>query len=154
MAYIKYKEISKYFNFTRILNKDILPKYVLEYIFDDEETLAVYKTFSDHGVFTTKKMILFDNYSLFGIRKQIYTIPYDSISTISIIFHKTTAQLSMFMDSGYPLVVKFRNMKDIDKLRLRLIYSYITKVLTHQKINHEEIQDLIDDNISFDKGGK
>ena len=141
MAYIKYKEISKYFYFKRVLSKDILPKYVTDYVFEDEEILAAYKTFCDHGIFTTKKIVLFDNYSLFGTKKQIYLIPYDSISTISVIFRGS-------------LVIKFKNLRDIDKLRLRLIYSYITKVLTHQKIKPEEIKDLVEDNISFEKGGK
>ena len=33
MAYIKYKEITKYFNFIMVLDKDKLPSYIFEYIF-------------------------------------------------------------------------------------------------------------------------
>ena len=110
MAYIKYKEITKYFNFTRSLDKTKLPKYVNDYVFDDEQILAAYKTSTDHGIFTTKMMVLFDNYSLFGRRKQIYTIPYGSISTISIIFYPNHAELSLFMDSGYPVRIKLIDM--------------------------------------------
>lgn len=154
MAYIKYKEISKYFNFSRILDKNILPKYVNDYVFDDEQVLAAYKTFSDHGLFTTSKIILFDNYSLFGIKKQMYTIPYKSISTASLVFKVSTAQLCFYLDSGYPLVIKFINMSNLDKLRLRLIYSYIIKYINNQKISKDEIEKLVSDDISFRKEEK
>ena len=149
MAYIKYKEITKYFNFTRALDKSKLPKYVNEYVFPDETTLVAYKTATDHGVFTTKKIVLFDNYSLFGIRKQIYVIPYSSISSCSIIFRKSTAEISLFMDSGYPIRLKFIDMKDIDKYRLRLLYSTMIKIINNQKVTNEEIETLVTDDISF-----
>ena len=50
MAYIKYKEITKYFNFSRVLDKTKLPWYVYDYIFEEETILAAYKTTTDHGV--------------------------------------------------------------------------------------------------------
>ena len=150
MAYIKYKEITKYFNFTKALDKNKLPRYVNDYVFEDEQILAAYKTFSDHGIFTTKKMVLFDNYSLFGRRKQIYAIPYESISTASIIFYPSSAELSLFMDSGYPVRIKFVSMKDVDKLRLRLLYSYIIKIINYQEPTKEEIDRLVEDDVKFD----
>ncbi len=149
MAYIKYKEITKYFNFSKVLDKELLPKYVKDYIFDDEHILAAYKTLSDHGVFTTKKIVLFDNYSLFGRRKQIYTIPYKTVSTCSVIFYPRSAELSLFLDSGYPVRIKFINMKDVDKLRLRLIYSVIIKIIDNQKPSEAEIMRLVTDDIKF-----
>lgn len=152
MAYIKYKEITKYFNFSIVLDKSKLPKYVRDYVFGDEKILVAYKTKTDHGIFTTKKIVLFDNYSLFGIRKQIYAIPYESISTCSIIFNARSAELSLFMDSGYPVRLKFVNMKGIDKLRLRLLYSIILKIMNEQKIDEEEIRVLIEDKMSFESG--
>ena len=150
MAYIKYKEITKYFNFTKALDKTKLPKYVNDYVFEDEHILAAYKTLSDHGILTDKKMILFDNYSIFGIRKQIYVIPYSSISTISIIFYPTRAELSLFMDSGYPIRIKFASMVDVDKLRLRLLYSVIIKIINYQEPTKEEIDRLVEDDVKFD----
>ena len=149
MAYIKYKEITKYFNFTKSIDKKTLPKYVNEYVFDDEKILAAFKTATDHGIFTTNKIVLFDNYSLFGIKKQIYTIPYKTISTCSIIFNLKRAELSLFLESGYPVRLKFINLKDIDKLRLRLLYSVIIKIINNQKVSSEELTRLIDDDISF-----
>ena len=154
MAYIKYKEITKYFNFSSVLDKAKLPKYVKDYVFDDEKILAAYKTRTDHGIFTTKKIVLFDNYSLFGTKKQIYTIPYESISTCSVIFHIKSAELSLFMDSGYPVRLKFISMKNIDKLRLRLLYSVILKIMNKQRVSEEEINTLVEDKISFESGDK
>ena len=154
MAYIKYKEITKYFNFSKVLNKKELPKYVNDYVFDDEHILAAYKTMSDHGIFTTAKIVLFDNYSVLGTRKQVYTIPYKTISTCSIIFYSSRAEISLFLESGYPVRLKFVNLKDVDKLRLRLLYSVIIKIINNQKVTVPELQRLIDDDISFNDGGK
>ena len=150
MAYIKYKEITKYFNFIRVLDKDKLPSYIHEYIFKDEEILTAYKTSTDHGVFTTKKIVLFDNYSLFGRMKHIYTIPYNSISSCSVMFFPGRAELILYMDSGYPVRIKFINMKSIDNLRLRLIYNVIMQVVNNQKIDANIVDKLIRDDLSFE----
>ena len=154
MAYIKEKEITKYFNFSKNIDKNKLPKYVNDYVFEDEHILASYKTATDHGIFTTAKIVLFDNYSLFGARKQVYTIPYRTISTCSVIFYKSRAELSLFLESGYPVRLKFINMKDTDKLRLRLLYSVIIKIINNQKVSAAELQRLINDDVSFNDGGK
>lgn len=154
MAYIKYKEITKYFNFSSVLDKSKLPKYVKDYVFGDEKILVAYKTRTDHGIFTTDKIVLFDNYSLFGMKKQIYTIPYSSISTCSVIFHLRSAELSLFLDSGYPVRLKFINMKDTDKYRLRLLYSVILKIINNQTVSSSEINTLVEDKISFESGDK
>jgi len=152
MAYIKYKEITKYFNFTKAIDKNKLPKYVNDYVFEDEHILCSFKTSTDHGLFTTSKIVLFDNYSLFGTKKQIYTIPYKTISTCSIIFYPRRAEISLFLESGYPVRLKFINLKDIDKLRLRYLYSVIIKIINNQKVTSEELTRLIEDNISFKNG--
>ena len=149
MAYIKYKEITKYFNFSSAFNKEKLPKYVKDYVFDDEKILVAYKTRTDHGIFTNKKMVLFDNYSLLGTKKQVYVIPYESVSTCSVIFHLKSAEMSFFLDCGYPVRLKFVNMKDVDKLRLRMLYSTILKIVCDQKVSEEELKKLILDDISF-----
>lgn len=152
MAYIKYKEITKYFNFSKVLDKSKLPKYVTDYAFDDERILVAYKTRTDHGIFTTSKIVLFDNYSMFGAKKHIYTIPYKTISTCSIIFYPRNAEISLFLDSGYPVRLKFINLRDIDKLRLRYLYSVIIKIVSNQKVTSDELTRLINDDISFEKG--
>ncbi len=154
MAYIKYKEVTKYFNFSTVIDKKSLPKYVKDYVFEDETILVGYKTFTDYGIFTDKKIVLFDNFSFMGKRKQIYTIPYSSISTISVIFDGGVAELSLFLDCGYPVRIKFVRMDGIDKMRLRLIYSLILKVICKQTITDEEIDRLVNDKLSFESRDK
>ncbi len=151
MAYIKYKEITKYFNFRRVIDKSILPDYVTDYVFDDEVILTAYKTSTDHGIFTDKKIVLFDNYSFFRLKKIIYIVPYKSISTLSIMFCRNYAELTLYMDSGYPVRLKFVNMDAIDKRRLRYIFSFISKTVNSQKPNKEERDRLVNDDISFER---
>lgn len=152
MAYIKYKEITKYFYFSNVLDKKKLPKYVRDYVFEDEKILEAYKTRTDHGIFTTKKIVLFDNYSLFGTKKQIYAIPYDVISTCSVTFYPRSAELSFFLDCGYPVRLKFVKMSGEDKLRLRILYSTILKIVSKQNVTEKELNTLVEDKISFEGG--
>lgn len=151
MAYIKYKEVTKYFNFSKYILLEKLPKYVKDYVYTDEIVLASYKTSRDYGVFTDKKIILFDNKMTLTNTKEVYTIPYKSISTISIVYKAYGAEMSLFLDSGYPLRLKYINMRAEDKLRLRLLYNIICRIINNQKEDIIEKQKLIDNNIIFDK---
>lgn len=156
MAYLKYKEVTKYFNFSEFISVEDLPAYVKEYVFDGEEILCGYKTSKDYGIFTTKKIVLFDKESSMGLYKQIFTIPYSSISTLSIIYKVTGAEFSLFLNSGYPLRLKFVNMKNpnkdlpnIEKKRLRLVYSIISKIINNQEVTNEEINVIKENRITF-----
>ena len=40
MAYIKYKELTKYFNFNKIIEIDDLPEYVTDYIYKKKQQLT------------------------------------------------------------------------------------------------------------------
>lgn len=151
MAYLKYKEVTKYFNFSKVVDKFHLPKYVNDYVPDDDQVLAAYKTQRDYGFFTMRKIVLFDNKSMFGMRKQIYTIPYNSISTISIVYFGNTVEFSLFLDSGYPLRLRFVNTEAEDKMRLRLLYNCISRVANGQPLRKIDMQQLIDDDILFSK---
>ncbi len=154
MAYIKYKEITKYFNFSSYLPVEKLPKYVMDYVYEDEKILASYKTRTDHGIFTDKKIVLFDSYSWFKAKKQIYVIPYDSISTCSVIFHKRNAELSYFLDCGYPVRLKFINMSPIDKRRLSMLHSTTMRIITNTPIPKDDLEALCENKISFEGGDK
>lgn len=149
MAYIKYKEVTKHFNFTKALSLKEIPAYGKDYIYDDEVLLAVYKVGNDHGLITDKKMILFDNSLSFPPKKEVTTIPYHSISAHSIIFHPTTTEIYLLLDSGHPLLLKFSNMKDIDKRKIRLLYNAMSAVICKQKIPTKILQQLLSDHIEF-----
>lgn len=143
MGYMKYKAITKEFDFSGIIDKKDLPAYVKQYI-REELVLVAYKTTRDHGVFTDKKIILFDNY---GKRKQIYTIPYKSISTLSVIFDEKEAFLDLYLDSGYPVNLRFVNTTGEDKLRLRILYTCINRLINNQEPLEMDINRLLTNDI-------
>ncbi len=132
MAYMKTKEITKYFYFYKELDIKELPKYVTDYIDSDEKIIAAYATRRDKGVFTDKKILLFDVKGL-SITKQIHTIPYNSMSSSAILYELTRAALIFYLDSGHPLVLKFRNMNGEAKGKLRVLYSEISKIIRNKK---------------------
>ena len=145
MAYLKYKELTKYFYFSEGVSKASLPEYVFDYIYEDEQILDSYKTMRDYGVFTDKKMVLFDrpfSFVLFANKKEISIIPYKSISTCSIIFRPGHAELGLMLDSGYPVRLKFTNMTRNEKARLRKLYACISKIINNQNVNANDINGL------------
>lgn len=143
MGYVKYRAVTKPFNFSGIIGNDIIPAYVKQYI-REELILVAYKTSRDHGIFTDRKIVLFDNY---GKRKQIYTIPYSSISTLSVIFDENEAELDLFLNSGYPVHLRFVNMKGEDKLRLRILYTCINRLINNQEPLKMDMDRLINNDI-------
>lgn len=128
MAYIKYKELTRRFYFYKTLDIDTLPQYVIDYVEPGEKILKAYSTRRDKGVFTTKKIILFDKRGL-GETKCINIIPLLSISMISSFYSGSSAQLIIYLDCGYPIKLCFSNQKPNDKTELRIIHSYIAKYI-------------------------
>ena len=137
MAYIKYKELTKYFNFNKELSIEKLDKYVTDYINDDEQIYLAYKTSRDKGVFTDKRMILFDCVGIlnFNYTKKIHIIPYQSISTSAILFKLNTASILLSLDSGYQMKLNFIHLKDEDKTKLRKLFVLINKYISDK--NHK-----------------
>lgn len=145
MSCTKLPKITKPFKFSKILNKDEIPGYVRQYI-KNEQTLVIYKTERDHGVFTDTKIVLFDNKK---DSKQIYTIPYRSITNPSVTFYKDSAELNLYLDSGYPVNLKFINMSGTDKLRLRVLYTCIDKIINGQEPVKEDLKKLINNTLKL-----
>ena len=146
---LKNQKLTKTFFFSKnVLSKE-LPKYVLDYVFENETLLTGYKTKRDFGIFTTKKIILFDNTRTFGVTKEVIAIPYNTVSTVSVIFKIDGAELLLIMNNGYQLYLKFIDMVSVDKLRLRLLYSCISRVISNQEIPSSEIKRLNENDVSF-----
>lgn len=145
MSYTKFRKITKRFNFSRVLDKKELPAYVRQYI-KNEQILIGYKTERDHGIFTDKKIVLFDNK---GNKKHIYTIPYKSISILSVTFDENSAKLNLYMDSGYPVSLKFINMDGTDKLKLRVLYTCIDKIINNEETIKEDMKSLINNTLKL-----
>jgi hypothetical protein len=126
MAYIKYKELTKYFNFNKRLEIETLPKYVLDYVDSNEKIIAAYKTSRDKSVFTDKRMILFD-VTPFTKKKKVHILPYKSIDTATIEYNIGTVALFLSFTSGYQLRLNFVKMSASDKSELRILFSRIMK---------------------------
>lgn len=122
MAYIKFKELSKTFEFKDEIDIKDLPDYVVEYVRSDETMLLGYKTRTDHAVFTDKTMILFDRH-LVGEGKKIYIIPYCSISTGEIAFNGEKTEILLSFDSGYQMHIVFVNMNHEKKENLKVVFK-------------------------------
>lgn len=124
MAYIKYKELTKYFNFNKELEVSSLPSYVVDYLKKDETIYKAYKTSRDKGIFTNERMILFDVSPLTNSKK-IHIIPYESISSGAILFKYNSGAILLSFDSGYQLKLNFVHLTSQDKTELRKLFSYI-----------------------------
>lgn len=125
MAYIKFKELTHYFNFNKKMNKKELPEYVNQYISKDEEILSVFSTMRDKVVFTNKKIILFDLKGLLGYTKKIQIFPHNRICSLEIIFNKTSIYLMFTLLSGYQTRLNFINLTPEDKVEIREVYYKI-----------------------------
>lgn len=127
MAYIKYKELTKYFNFNEELDITTLPEYVTDYLSKTEQIYAAYKTGRDKAIFTDRCMILFDVTTFLCLTKKIHIIPYHSISTGTILFRGKSASIILSLDSGYQIKLDFIKLDSKSKTRLRLLYCIITE---------------------------
>lgn len=141
----KFSNIAKRFHFSKVVEQNNLPAYVKQYI-KNEQVLTTYKTKKDYGVFTDNKIVFFDNK---GVSKKIYTIPYKSISNLSVVFSKDSSKLSLYMNSGDLVDLNFINMSGTDKLRLRILYTCIDKIINNQEPIQEDMKNLINNTVKL-----
>ena len=64
MAYIKYKELTKYYNFSKEIEEKDIPEYVYSYIEEGEQILIAYSTYDDMFLLTNDKLIVIDTSGL------------------------------------------------------------------------------------------
>lgn len=150
MFYFKHRSV----NLSKVVNKNELPGYVKHYIHDDELIFAAYKTTRDHGAFTNKKVIIFDNKRGVKVRKKIYSVSYKSISAIDITFEDKKAKMNLLLDNGYTVRLKFQNVEPVDKVRLRLIYTCINRISSNQEPLEEDIKKLVENKFKIKKNKK
>jgi len=131
MAYMKFKELTKYFDFkTEVFDIESLPDYTKEYVNSDlEKILLAYKNSKDYLIFTTKRMILFDRDAVAVYYKKIHIVPYKSISSSAINFMPKKVELLFSLDSGYQLHINFINMNHDKKENLKSIYKMMMNTL-------------------------
>ncbi len=123
MAYIKFKELTRYFSFSNEIDIESLPNYVTDYVDENEKIILAYKTTRDKAIFTNKKIVIFDSNLLKFRTKVIYEIPYKSISTGAIEFSNNKAKILLTLDSGYQIRWDFIHMGAKEKTNLRKAYS-------------------------------
>ena len=122
MAYMKFKELTNYFDFkTEILDSNILPEYTKEYVEDKEQIILSYKNTKDFVVFTDYKMILYDRDPLSVYYKKVHFVPYKSISTSAINYKPGKVELLFSLDSGYQIHINFIGMNHDKKENLKKI---------------------------------
>lgn len=127
MAYIKFKELTKYFDFKDEILEENLPDYTKEYVEANEHIVMGYKNSKDYVVFTDKKMILFDRDTLAVYYKKIHIIPYMSISTSAINFKPGKVEILFSLDSGYQLHINFIDMNHDKKENIKKVYKTMMK---------------------------
>ena len=128
MAYIKFKELAKYFDFKKeILSLEELPEYTTEYIEEEEKIILAYKNSKDYIVFTNKKMVLFDRDTVAIYYKKIHIIPYSSVSTSAINFKPGKVEILLSLDSGYQMHINFIEMNHDKKEHLKQVFKIMMK---------------------------
>ena len=131
MAYIKYKELTKYFNFSEELDLDNLPDYVTDFVSNGEKVLVGYATNKDKFIMTSKKIILFEVSGLESMKK-IHFLPFNNISSSAVEFKPSKAAILLTMDSGYQLRLNFVDMTPDDKRKFRKVYMFLVDHITHK----------------------
>lgn len=134
MAYIKYKELTQYFNFYKEININDLPNYVTDYFEEDETPFVAYATARDKFVLTNKKIILFDVKGIFGKNKVIHFFPLLSISSTALEFKPKRVSILLSMDSGYQLRINFVKMLAQDKTKMRKIYMHLIYSISEKHV--------------------
>lgn len=132
MAYIKYKELTQYFNFYKELDINTLPKYVYDYLEAGEEMYVAYGTVRDIFILTSHKIILFDVRGIVGNTKIIHFFPFYSISSTALEFKKNRVAILLSMDSGYPLRLNFVKMLAEDKTKIRKVYMHLVEKISNK----------------------
>ena len=123
MAYIKFKELTKYFDFRLEVDTKNLPEYTIEYLNANEDVLLAYKNSRDYALFTGERMILFDRDALGLYYKKIHIIPYNRISTCAINFKPGKVELLCSLDSGYQMHLNFIDMNHDKKEKIKEIFN-------------------------------
>lgn len=145
MILAKHKKIVGDFSFSDVILKSDLPAYARQYV-KKEKIITIYKTARDYGIFTDKKVVLFDNNTS---SKQIYTIPYKSIAALSVTFYDDSADLQFLLSVGEDINLNFINMSGDDKLRLRILYHCIDNIVNDLDPSEEDMKRLIENKISL-----
>lgn len=134
MAYIKYKELTKYYNFSKELDLKELPEDTYAYIENGEEILIAYSTYNDIFLLTTNKIIVFDVSGVVEQKQKIHFFPFMSISSTAIEFCTGKVSIFLSMDSGYQVQLNFVKMAKEDQLKIRTVYMTMVEAISKKRV--------------------
>lgn len=126
MAYMKYKELTRTFNFRKRLPVENAPEFISHYIEPEEKIFGIYGTRADTCVFTSKKLIIFD-IGLIGRTKKIHMLYREKLSSSAIEYKADSISLYLSFDSGYQSKIRFVGFDANDKTEFRQIYLAFLK---------------------------
>ena len=134
MAYIKYKEITRYFNFRRELSREEIPKKVYSYIEANEEILIVYSTGNSIFCLTSLKLIIFDVRGIIELKETVHFFPFVSISSTAIEYVGSRVAILLSMDSGYQVRLNFVKMSEEEKRKIRSVYMDMVEAISRKRV--------------------
>lgn len=137
MAYIKYKELTGYFNFSKKVEIEQLPNEISPYFTDDEKILVAYSTGVVSGrdlfVLTSKKIMVVDNKGFLLKKKTVHFFPFSTISSSAIEFKNRQVAILLSMDSGYQVRLNFVNLSNVEQNNIQKMY--MTMIESIEKVD-------------------
>lgn len=137
MAYIKYKELTGYFNFSKKVEIEQLHNDILPYFTDDEKILVAYSTGVVSGqdlfVLTSKKIMVVDNKGFLLKKKTVHFFPFSTISSSAIEFKNKHVAILLSMDSGYQVRLNFINLSSVERNNIQKMY--MTMIESIEKVD-------------------
>lgn len=133
MAYIKYKELTKYYNFSKKLELNEIPKKVTDYIELGEEILIAYSTYNDIFVLTNYKIMIFDVSGLVDQNEKIHFFPFMTTSSTAIEFTKGKTIIYLSMDSGYQVQLNFVKLTKEEQQEIKIAHMKLVSAISRPK---------------------
>ena len=133
MAYIKYKELTKYYNFSKEIDIRDIPNDVYSYIENGEQILIAYSTMDDMFLLTNYKLIVIDSSGLLFKKQKIHFFPFVRISSSAIEFSKGKAAIHLSMDSGYQVRLNFVKLSHDGQERIKRVYMKMIETVSSSK---------------------
>ncbi len=135
MAYIKYKEMTRYYNFSKELNLNELPKDVYAYIEKDEQILIAYSSGANVFLLTSSKIIIYDVTGFIVEKETVHFFPFITVSSTAIELRGTHSAILLTMESGYQVRLNFKITDKQEQERFRRIYMYMVDVISKKRVS-------------------
>jgi len=131
MAYTRFKPLTNAFTFrARMDFKEDLTEDIEDLFSNDEKPLVGVKNGLNYAIFTNRRILLIKKITL-DLGKERFSIPYTSISTISLTTYKSSSNLKITLNNSYP--VKFSFMKDYDNETITEVYHIISNFMLNRR---------------------